>query len=186
MAAAVSEKGYADTTVADIVRIARTSRRTFYEHFNDRADCFLALGEAISAHLRARVAEAASAASREGDWRIQIDRALDAYLQALAANPGLTRSFVLELFGMGARGFAHKRKVLTRMAEQLRDLVEAGRKQYPDLNPISLETAMAILSGIWELALLMTDENPTHTPDEIRQIAAQLISDVLTAPRERG
>ena len=40
MAASVEERGYADTTVADVVRLARTSRRTFYEHFQDRADCF--------------------------------------------------------------------------------------------------------------------------------------------------
>jgi AcrR family transcriptional regulator len=35
MAASVEERGYADTTVADVVRIARTSRRTFYQHFQD-------------------------------------------------------------------------------------------------------------------------------------------------------
>jgi AcrR family transcriptional regulator len=100
MAAAISEKGYAETTVADVVRVARTSRRTFYEYFDDRADCFLAVGDAITDYLLARVARAAS---REVDWRVQVDRALDAYLGAMAANPRLTRSFVLELFGMGAR-----------------------------------------------------------------------------------
>lgn len=182
MAAAVSEQGYANTTVADVVRIARTSRRTFYEHFDDRADCFLALGNAIADFLLTRVAEAAS---QEGDWREQIDRALDAYLHAMAANPGLTRSFMLELFGMGERGFAHKRAVQQRAAEQLRDLVEAGRDQNPDLNPMSLATARAVIAGVWELALLMADDQPTHTLDEIHRTAAQLIRDVLTAPRER-
>ncbi|MGK8503292.1 TetR/AcrR family transcriptional regulator [Nocardia asiatica] len=43
MAVAVRERGYQDTTVADVVRHARTSRRTFYEHFSSKQDCFIAL-----------------------------------------------------------------------------------------------------------------------------------------------
>ena len=41
-AAASAEKGYAATTIADIVRHARVSKRTFYEHFADKEDCLLA------------------------------------------------------------------------------------------------------------------------------------------------
>ncbi|MFL6125957.1 helix-turn-helix domain-containing protein [Actinophytocola sp.] len=37
------EIGYRSTTVADIVRRARTSRRTFYEHFAGKEECFVAL-----------------------------------------------------------------------------------------------------------------------------------------------
>ena len=33
--------GYRNTTVADIVRLARTSRRTFYEHFASKEECFV-------------------------------------------------------------------------------------------------------------------------------------------------
>src|SRR3954451_15394015 len=83
MAESVSEKGYADTTVADVVRIARTSRRTFYEHFEDRADCFLALGDAIADQLMARVAQAASG---DDAWRTRVDRAVGTYVQSMAEN----------------------------------------------------------------------------------------------------
>src|SRR6201992_4490121 len=48
MATSIEEKGYRDTTVADVVRIARTSRRNFYEHFADRQACFLALFDATN------------------------------------------------------------------------------------------------------------------------------------------
>ena len=41
MAASIEEKGYRETFVGDVVRIARTSRRTYYEHFRDRDACFL-------------------------------------------------------------------------------------------------------------------------------------------------
>ncbi len=48
MAASIEAKGYRETTVADVVRLARTSRRTFYEHFVDRESCFLALFDATN------------------------------------------------------------------------------------------------------------------------------------------
>jgi AcrR family transcriptional regulator len=43
MAVAVRDRGYQDSTVADVVRHARTSRRTFYEHFTSKQDCFITL-----------------------------------------------------------------------------------------------------------------------------------------------
>ena len=39
----IAEDGYPNTTVGDVVRRARTSRRTFYEHFSSREACFVAL-----------------------------------------------------------------------------------------------------------------------------------------------
>jgi len=57
MAASIEEKGYRDTTVADVVRLARTSRRSFYEHFEDRDACFLALFDATNDAMMRRVAE---------------------------------------------------------------------------------------------------------------------------------
>ena len=181
MAVAVSEKGYGGTTVADVVRIARVSRRTFYEHFDDRESCFLALGDELSEFFIELVAETASL---DLPWRERIDRTLEAYLQVMAANPGLTRAFVLEPFGMGTQALARRRRVFRRGAEQLVEIFEEGRKQNPELNPVSLDTATAIMGGIYELVLLAAEEGRAHELDQLRYTAAQLISDVLTAPRD--
>ena len=48
MARCVASQGYADTTIADIVREAGVSRRTFYECFTDKPGCLIALHEAAS------------------------------------------------------------------------------------------------------------------------------------------
>ncbi|REM69108.1 TetR/AcrR family transcriptional regulator, partial [Mycobacterium tuberculosis] len=48
MAHAVAAKGYAETTIADIVREAAVSRRTFYEHFSTKTECLIALYETAS------------------------------------------------------------------------------------------------------------------------------------------
>jgi AcrR family transcriptional regulator len=180
MAVAVSEKGYGSTTVADVVRIARVSRRTFYEHFDDRESCFFALGDELSEFFLELVAENASL---ELPWRERVERTLEAYLQTMAANPGLTRAFLLESFGMGSQALARRRVVFRRGAEQLVEIFEAGREQNPELNPVSFETATAIMGGIYELALLAAEEGRAHELDQLRDTAAQLISDVLTAPR---
>ncbi len=180
MAVAVSEHGYEGTTVADIVRIARASRRTFYLHFADRAECFLALGDELMQYALELVARASS--SPQLTWRERLDAGLDAYLQTCAATPGLTRSYLLELFGMGDRGLAHRRTAMRRWAEQLQELVEELRREHPDLNSMSAQTATAIVGGIWELSLLAAEEGRPHEVTEIRKVAAHLIADTLTAP----
>ena len=54
LAAAIAEKGYAAVTIADVVRHARVSKRTFYEHFADKEACFLALYAETSDELHRR------------------------------------------------------------------------------------------------------------------------------------
>src|SRR3954470_22993998 len=51
MAEAASVKGYAKTTVADVIKRARVSRETFYEHFSDKEDCFLAAYDEAVNHV---------------------------------------------------------------------------------------------------------------------------------------
>jgi len=51
MAAAIRECGFRDSTVADVVRYARTSRRTFYAHFPSRQACFIALLQEANAAM---------------------------------------------------------------------------------------------------------------------------------------
>src|ERR1700712_3524148 len=65
MASAIEEKGFNATTVADVVRIAKVSRRTFYEQFGDRDECFLELYDATGDWLLRLVGEAASV---DVDW----------------------------------------------------------------------------------------------------------------------
>src|SRR3954466_10114989 len=67
MARAVAAKGYAKLTVSDVVSLAGVSRRTFYEHFADKEECFL---ESYAAGARAIIAENSGAVRRgkPNDW----------------------------------------------------------------------------------------------------------------------
>ena len=55
LAEAVAENGYAGTTIAHITRHAAVSRRTFYEHFASKDECFVAAYDTVMAELRERV-----------------------------------------------------------------------------------------------------------------------------------
>jgi AcrR family transcriptional regulator len=180
MASAIEEKGFAATTVADVVRVAKVSRRTFYEHFSDRDDCFLALFDATSDWLMTLIADAASA---DLPWQELLARALEAYLAPMAAQPGLTRSFLFEIYSTGQRGEQRRRAVNRRFAEQLCALVERARQRDPSLNSMSLETATAITGGVRELAMLAAEERRPDAVEDVRRVAGELIGDVLTASR---
>src|ERR1700688_397971 len=63
---AVDEVGYARMTVAQVITRARVSRKTFYDVFADREDCFLA---AFEQALSQATLIAREAYERESVWR---------------------------------------------------------------------------------------------------------------------
>src|SRR3954453_16673759 len=89
MAETVAAKGYAGTTVGDVVAGAGVSRKTFYEHFRDKEDCFLAeFGSGVEMLLAA-----IASAVPETSTRMSLVRArVRAYLATLAARPAFART----------------------------------------------------------------------------------------------
>jgi AcrR family transcriptional regulator len=177
MAAAVNEKGYAATTIGDIVRHSRVSRRTFYQHFADREACFLACYQ-HGAELALRAV--AEAAGRGGPWPRRVRAATRAYLDALQARPALTRTLLVEVHGAGPRALALRRAVLRRFARLLGDLVETGRRDHPELHELSPEMATALVGGINELVLATVEqEGGTGRLGRLEEPIAELVGSVL-------
>ena len=81
MSHAVAGKGYADTTIGDIAALARVSKRTFYEHFDSKAQCLIALYEAAS-YQAIKVLK--QSLDPEQDWHGQVERTLRAYFDHVA------------------------------------------------------------------------------------------------------
>lgn len=178
MAQSIEEKGYRQTVVADVVRIARTSRRSFYQHFRDRDAGFLAVFD----DANARVIEQIAAAVRpERPWEEQVDAALATYLQEVAARPRLWQSFARELPALGQEGAARQRATIARFAELLVALVEAGRLAQPglDTRPLSPDLALIIVGGFRELIVSAAEQG--RNVRELRPAAAQSIKAILRA-----
>src|SRR3989344_4062753 len=129
MARAVATKGYADTTIADIVREAGVSRRTFYENFADKAECLTALYESASGNA---LAVLRGAINPQSDWQAQVEQALSAYFGALACNPVLLRTLFIEILGLGMPGLAARQPMMAMAVvgginEMVLQSIEQGR-----------------------------------------------------------
>jgi AcrR family transcriptional regulator len=116
---AVAEKGYAAATIDDIVRGAGVSKKTFYEHFEDKLGCFLAAYEAASDELYEHVRAAQDDAD---DWVARTHAGIHAYLRWLAAEPALARVFLIEIAAAGPDALACRERLRDRYAERMRDL----------------------------------------------------------------
>jgi len=99
IAEAVAEHGYSGTTIAHITRHAAVSRRTFYEHFESKDECFVAAYETVMSELRERVERAFEEES--DDWPQAIKAGIGAMLRFLAAEPNLARLCMVEALVAG-------------------------------------------------------------------------------------
>jgi AcrR family transcriptional regulator len=132
MATAVAEKGYGAVAVADVIGRAGVSRRTFYEHFENKEACFLAAYEAGVETLLDAIDEAIRNAAPGGP--LAVARAGTArYLETLAANPAFARTFLVEVLAAGPAALELRARVHARFADQLATIHRAagGRGDAP-------------------------------------------------------
>lgn len=176
MATSIKDKGYRDTTVADVVRIARTSRRNFYEHFEDRDACFLALFDATNEAMMNEVAAAV-----HPDWPLDrsVDAAVDAYIDNVSQQPELYASFVREMPGLGRTGAERGLATLERFAALLVALVDSGRAAQPELGarPLPMDTAITIVGGLRELCVISLQRG--RDVRELRASAGATVKSIL-------
>jgi AcrR family transcriptional regulator len=178
MSAAVAERGYADTTIADIVRHAHVSRRTFYEQFASKEACLLALYVAASERV---IRAIAAAVETSGDREAQIVRATEAYLDRMQAHPVLTRTLFLEILAAGPAGLLVRREINARYAELFRGVVESNGGH------LSPELAAAAVGGINELILQAVLDDRVAQLTDLAGPASQLLRAVLSAgPADGG
>ena len=98
LAEAIAEEGYAGTTIGDITRHAAVSRRTFYEHFSSKDECFVAAYDTVMAELSERVG---AAFEEVDDWPHAVRAGLAAMLAFLASEPNLARLCMVEALVAG-------------------------------------------------------------------------------------
>src|SRR5690349_15535082 len=119
MACAVAEKGYAAVTIADVVAGAQVSKRTFYEHFSGKEDCFFACYSDASDGLAGLVREAAAgSADRDGPHRVV--KAVRAYFQALDAGGPIVAAMLTEIQAIGGAGRKLRRQKTHEFAALIR------------------------------------------------------------------
>lgn len=123
----VAEQGYGATTIEQVVRRARVGYATFYKHFADKEEAFLALLDAATERTAYVVEEAFD--REDGPWPDKVGAALGALLEQVAAHPNVARACLVEAPTAGPQAAARHEAALRRFAPLLRP----GR----ELNPRS-------------------------------------------------
>lgn len=139
---AAATLGYRETNVQDVIERAGVSRPTFYEHFSNKDDCFLAAFDAGTRRLRTKVLVAAAA---DDDWRQVIHHALAAILAFAVAEPQTARTLIVEARAASPEATQRRIELLDRLA---RCLDASARKLLGEPQPRSPLTAAGVVGGI--------------------------------------
>lgn len=148
LAASIRERGLRATQIADIVRLARTSRRTFYECFPDKEACFVELVSEVTTQLLGAIE---ASIDLEAPWERQVDQAIDTYLAVLSEDPAFTATISRELPALGLRGAAVQRQAIERYASLMVRISRSARMRAGGVQEPSLETAVMLVGGLNEL-----------------------------------
>ncbi len=125
MGTCVSERGYVETTIADVVRVARTSRTVFYRHFPDKETCFLRTYEQMT---RARIGASLEAAAAVEDWRGKLHEGIGAYFRWMAEHPEVALTTVVEVHRAGRTALEARSNALADWALTLEGVAVLARR----------------------------------------------------------
>jgi len=145
MLEAVGTQGYEQTTVQDAITTGGLYRQAFYDHFEDKEDCYLQAVEAGSAWVELAMREAAVG---EMTWRGQLRGALNGLLGFLDEQPAVGRALLVEVHAAGALAVEKRTEAMERAAE----MMDLAREESDGAAPAI--SAEAVVAGI--LAVLHT------------------------------
>jgi AcrR family transcriptional regulator len=156
LAASISERGYRATTVADIVRQARTSKRTFYDHFASKEECFIDL---LRADMQAMIDGIRAGVDPQAPPDEQIRSAVGAYVSHIAAQRSITLSRIREAPGLGDVARRLHRLAMEQLTDMLVELSSSPGFVRAGLPPVSEQLGLILLGGLQELtASIVEDE----------------------------
>ena len=176
---AVAAKGYARVTVGDVVAIAGVSRRTFYEQFKDKEDCFLAAYKTGTEALVGNMVRASLALGADADWREVLEAAIDNYVGTLAEDPEFAQTFLVDILGAGPAAVELRIEVYERFVEQYVFLAKRAAKQDPHIDDVPEIYLRALVGGIAELVQQHLLRRDAESLPELAPVLVQLVRAVI-------
>lgn len=166
---AVAELGYTEMSVEAIVARAGVSRRTFYEHFKNKEDAFLAAYDAV---VRLQARQIRRAYFEERTVRDRLRAGIRAYMDFTAREPDLARMCIVEVLAAGPRAMAKRNEAMRMFAaiieENIHELIPGCRR--------AALTAEMIVGGIHEVVMSRILANRI---DELPAMADDLLATIL-------
>ncbi len=203
MVAAVAEHGYEATRVADVLELSGVSRNTFYKHFDNKLDCFLATMDAVTLCGGSNVIS--TYVEHEGPWDKRLTDGFEALTATLAAQPAAARLFYVESAAAGPEAVAK----VEEFGDRIFDISRRSLEESPDHSNMPYDLLRAVLRGMrrvmqtrlrkgeeaeligiapelmrWALAY-RTPPEPLRRPSEPRRREYAVTPRDLDDPRER-
>jgi AcrR family transcriptional regulator len=107
----VARNGYGALTIEQVVVASGVSRRTFYDHFANKEDVFLAAYDRIVDRL---VEVVDSAYNDGGNWADQLQRGLATFLEFLGSEPAVAHVCVVDILAAGPTALARRTEAMAR------------------------------------------------------------------------
>ena len=164
MAEATAELGYADTSVADVLRRARVSRATFYELFESKQACFIAAYDQAARLVFARL-EREDEYAQERTTVERFDQVIGIYLQTLAAEPAFARLFMVEVYCAGEEVLARRDEIQRRFEDLLIERAQANDER----------TRFACRALVAAVITLVTSRLAARDPEGLRALHRPLV-----------
>ncbi|MFE3025296.1 TetR/AcrR family transcriptional regulator [Nocardia tengchongensis] len=144
---AVAELGYQPTTVADIVKRAQVSRRTFYELFRSKEECYVAAFE-MTVEVVENMLNTALARHQDLNWKVLVRKSLEEYLAILSTEPALAHALHVEALAVGPALASHRVRMKKVFAERMAGAHRLGVAQGDLHGAPSAEILDLLIGGI--------------------------------------
>jgi AcrR family transcriptional regulator len=179
----VGRDGYEATTVPDVVATARVSRSAFYEFFQDKADCFIAVCDQTSEELLGELLSLAS----EPDWIDAIREGTGRYLRWWQERPTISSAYLLSLPTVGERALRQRERHYAAFRAMFADLGRRARSEQPELGALGDLVPRVLVVAITEIVAEEVRDGRTSSltdlSDEVALLAIRLLADDATAER---
>ena len=154
LADSIDEVGYSTTTVADIVRRARTSRRTFYEYFSDREACLVAL---LTETNRQAIETISAAVDPAAPWAVQIRQAVEAWIANAESRPAVMLSWIRDVPALGMAARRLQREVTESFITMIQTLSDTAELHSAGVDTVSRQRAIMLIGGLRELTAMTVE-----------------------------
>jgi AcrR family transcriptional regulator len=145
MVAAIAQNGYADTTIKQLVSLAGVSRTTFYRHFADKEQCFIATYDMIATLATERISRAYRG---PGGWRERLEAGFKYFAEIVVVERDSSHLVLVDALGAGHRVLEHRDRMISVFELMFRQSFHDAPKKAV----VTDTTIRAIVSGIRRVA----------------------------------
>jgi AcrR family transcriptional regulator len=168
--------GYGEMSVDAIIERAGVSRRTFYDHFKNKEDAFLA---AYDAAIHQQVRHVRLAYLKHSTVRERLRAGIGAFLEFLANEPEFARMCIVEALAAGPHALARRNAAMRMFAE----IIEENIDELIPGCPVAALAAELIVGGIHEVVYIRI---LTGRTDELPGLVDDLLTAILVGAGRDG